>query len=196
MARRSDHSYRELRELILDAAYELVREEGVDNLSARNIAAKIGYSVGTLYNIFASMDDVILYLNSRVLDLFIAELEGKLSQSHLPVMDNLLMIARCYVDFSEKNYNLWHLLFINKVSAGEDQPKWYHEKINGLHKLVVHQISLLNRHNMDVEMETCIYWSGIHGVASLNKSGKLHYASPQSVDMILSTIVKRIFVVA
>jgi len=193
MAKRGDHSYRELRELILDAAYELVKAEGINALSARNIATKIGYSVGTLYNIFSNMDDVVLYLNGMVLDLFIKELRDKLEQSHLSVINNLMIIARYYVDFSNQHYNLWHLLFINKLSVTDSLPKWYNDKITTLHKLVAHQISLLHRPEMDVEMETCIYWAGVHGVASLNKSGKLHYASPQNVEIILTTLVHRIF---
>jgi AcrR family transcriptional regulator len=193
MSKRKEHSYKELREIILDAAYELVYKEGIQAVSARNLAAKIGYSVGTLYNIFSNMDDILLYLNSRVLTIFITELKAKLSSSHSSVIDKLMMIARYYLEFSENYYNLWHLLFINKVTVNEELPKWYNKKIDTLYHLVSHHIKLLHRPGADIDSETCIYWASVHGLASLNCSGKLHYASSKSVDELTQVTVCRIF---
>ena len=193
MARRSDHSYRELRDLIIDAAYDIVQEQGVESLSARNLATKISYSVGTLYNIFSNMNEIILHLNARVLDHFVSELANKLNTSVSSSIENLLFIARYYLYFSENHYNLWHMLFINKIYINEDAPKWYKGKIAALNKLVSHQISLFNAPGIDTLLETSIYWASVHGVVSLNNSEKLRYASEKNVDEILESAVRRIF---
>ena len=63
MARRSDHNRDELRNMALEAAYEIVVSEGARNLTTRKVAARIGYSVGTLYLIFKNLDDLKLALN-------------------------------------------------------------------------------------------------------------------------------------
>ena len=42
MARRSEHSKEELKILAIDAAIELIEENGFSNFSARAVAAKIG----------------------------------------------------------------------------------------------------------------------------------------------------------
>ena len=52
MARRSDHSREELREMAITAAEQIVVEQGYEGLSARKVAAAIGYTVGTLYLVF------------------------------------------------------------------------------------------------------------------------------------------------
>ena len=68
MARRSDHSREELREMTLTAAENIVVEQGYEGLSARKVATAIGYTVGTLYLVFENLDDLILHINARTLD--------------------------------------------------------------------------------------------------------------------------------
>ena len=57
MARRSDHSREELYELALEKAGEIAEKEGLRGLTARGVAREIGYTIGTLYNIFEDLDD-------------------------------------------------------------------------------------------------------------------------------------------
>ena len=66
MGRRSVHSPEELRQLILDASQTIVERNGITGLSAREIARMIGYSPGTLYNIFENLDDVLLTLQVQL----------------------------------------------------------------------------------------------------------------------------------
>ncbi len=68
MGRRSSHTPEELRELIIQAATDLIEHGGLTGLSAREIARKIGYSPGTLYNVFADIDDLILTIEYRLLE--------------------------------------------------------------------------------------------------------------------------------
>ena len=68
MGRRSIHSPEELRELIIHATTEIVEQDGLEGLSAREIAKRIGYSPGTLYNVFENLDDILLTIEARLLD--------------------------------------------------------------------------------------------------------------------------------
>src|ERR1700741_639794 len=68
MGRRSTHTPQQLRELILDAAQEIIDAQGLTGLSAREIARRIAYSPGTIYNMFDNLDDVVLNVEARVLD--------------------------------------------------------------------------------------------------------------------------------
>ena len=74
MGRRSDHSRDELYVMALDAAESIVREDGFPALTARKVAARIGYTAGTLYNIFRNQDDLIIHLNARTLGRLDAEM--------------------------------------------------------------------------------------------------------------------------
>ena len=65
MGRRSDHTRAELEELILSAGHTLVAEAGLGGFSAREVARRIGYSIGTIHNVFRSSDRLIAALNTR-----------------------------------------------------------------------------------------------------------------------------------
>lgn len=53
---------------------------GLSGFSTRQIAKKIGYTLGTLYNIFESYDDIILHINAATLD----EMKKFITQSMNP----------------------------------------------------------------------------------------------------------------
>ena len=52
MGRRADHSRDELFKMAVEAATKIVAKQGVRMLSTRRIAARMGYSAGTLYQLF------------------------------------------------------------------------------------------------------------------------------------------------
>lgn len=110
MGRRSVHTPEQLRQLILDAARSIVERDGLVGLSAREVARLIGYSAGTLYNIFENLDDVLLTLQSELLVEFVERLKTvKRDPNPYKRVDAL---ARCYVDFALEKRRLWNLLCV------------------------------------------------------------------------------------
>ena len=65
MARRSDHTKDELKDIILSASRKIIEKEGFQNLSARKIATAIKYAPGTLYNFCKNLDELILQINAQ-----------------------------------------------------------------------------------------------------------------------------------
>ncbi len=62
---RKERERDERRELILNAASEIVASEGTDNLSVRKIASKIEYSPSIIYHYFQDKDDIQNHLMAR-----------------------------------------------------------------------------------------------------------------------------------
>lgn len=50
---------------ILDASFQLLEAEGVEGLTTNHIAARAGVSIGTLYQYFASKQDILAALAQR-----------------------------------------------------------------------------------------------------------------------------------
>ena len=71
MGRRSDHSREELHELIVGEGHRHISEAGFARFSAREVAKQAGYSIGTIYNVFGSYDQLMLAINGRTLDLWL-----------------------------------------------------------------------------------------------------------------------------
>src|SRR4051812_50228267 len=56
-----------------------MHEVGFAHFSAREVAKRVGYSIGTVYNVFGSYDALILAINGRTLELWLDFLEGRLA---------------------------------------------------------------------------------------------------------------------
>ena len=126
MGRRSDHSRDELYAMALAAAREIAKKEGLRGLTARGVAREIGYTIGTLYNLFDNLDDLIVHLNGTTLDtLYEAVASQRLDDDPEAALHAL---ARAYIRFTSDHPNLWSMLFDPSAPHGEQLPAWYHEK--------------------------------------------------------------------
>lgn len=65
MGRRSDHTRQELEHLFVVEGHKHMAEVGFARFSAREVAKRIGYSVGTLYNVFGTLDRLLITINTR-----------------------------------------------------------------------------------------------------------------------------------
>ena len=134
MGRRSTHTPEELRQLILDASRALIEARGLIGYSAREIARTIGYSAGTLYNVFKDLDDVLLTLQEQLLNdvaVHLRELaRAKDKRDMLPVL------AHGYVHFAIENRHLWNLLFQHQPPRNGTHPDRLHRGINDIIAIV------------------------------------------------------------
>ncbi len=173
MGRRSDHSREELIELTLTAAREIVEESGLSGLTIRRIAGKIGYSHGTLYNLFDDLDELILNLNGRTLDALYDALAAIPADGDPE--DDLLALARGYFAFTRKHAKLWNLLFEHHLPGYQLLPDWHHKKIARLLSLMDRCLSPLFGPGREAErLHTArVIWSSLHGMCSLETQRKL-----------------------
>ncbi len=185
MGRRGDHSFEELSKMILDAAYDILEKEGYAKLSTRKIAAQIGYTVGTLYNVFQNLDDIFTHLNGRTLDKLIQHLNTAVASDSKE--SKVKVLAQAYIDFSRQNFNLWSTLFDYRFSENHQIPKWYNEKINSLYGAVEKSIRplLSTKHQDETKEIITVLWSGIHGICILSIKGKLDRTGVESASVLV-----------
>ena len=123
MGRRSDHSREQLEELILAEGHALMAELGYARFSAREVAKRIGYSIGTIYNVFGSLDALLLAINSRTFTLWAAWLHDKLAQSETGAgEDRIAALVAGYFDFAARNPNLWMAIYDHRLPRGTEMP--------------------------------------------------------------------------
>ena len=188
MGRRSDHTITQLINMILDAAEQLIVEQGIQKTSARKIASKIDYSVGTIYNVYKNIDDVFLNLNGRTLDYLLKDLSESFdSMDSAPIKK----IAYSYLEFSQNHSNLWELLFEYRFADDISVPRWYNEKIEKIYSLVGEAINGSLQIDDEQKLKECItvLWSGIHGVCVLSAKGKLNRIGMSNARNLLDSFV-------
>ena len=178
MARRSDHSRIELSTLILESARDIAEEEGLGGLTARRIAAKIGYAPGTIYNIFSNLDDLILQLRGETLDslhdfLSLNAVDGEPEEI-------LINIAKNYIKYVREHPKLWGLMFEHRLPDGDQVPDWYHEKATRLLNFAENAIATLFTSGEVKERlhHAQVLWASLHGICSIQVAGKLVLKEP------------------
>lgn len=180
MGRRGEHGKDELKRMIVNAAIEILEESGISDLSARKVSAKIGYTVGTLYNIFENIDDLILHVNAFTIDTIYNRFTN-IIKKHKSDHNLLNFLAQEFVDFSNKKFPLWSLLFEHRITTLKSFPDWYAEKIQRMFSLVDDLIKeKFNYDQKDAKKMTRVIWCGLHGICALSIRGKLDAAGAES----------------
>lgn len=138
MGRRSDHSREQLRAMIISEGHRQLSEIGYARFSAREVAKRIGYSVGTIYNLFASHDQLMLAINGVTLDLWRDHLEDRLA--HI-VEDRLRVAVEAYFGFAILNRHAWTALYDFRLPDTVEVPDDYAEKVSAITNIVVAEIA-------------------------------------------------------
>jgi AcrR family transcriptional regulator len=190
MGRRSNHTPDELRELILSAATSLVVTRGLAGLSARLIARDIGYSPGTLYNIFDDLDDIILTMEARLLDRLAVALAA-VPPSPDPVQ-HICDLATAYLAFSQDKPRLWNLLLEHHMPNDWKVPSAFQARLDALLLVVERALTPLIPSSTP-EQRTNItrgLWAMVHGVSSLATADKLTHVSAANAPELLDELVR------
>ena len=189
MGRRSTHTPQQLRELILDAAQDIIQNQGLVGLSAREVARRIEYSPGTIYNMFENLDDVVLHVEARVLDALDKRLSAVLADGN--PSDRVDRLAQAYLSFTHEKPRLWNLLFEHHMPAKAQLPPWYQQKLEGLMGKVEEAIAPLFPPGQEAERQRAarVLWAGVHGITSLSTADKLSVVTTESASRLVGDLV-------
>ena len=190
MARRSDHSREELREMALSAAEQIVVEQGYEGLSARKVAAAIGYTVGTLYLVFENIDDLILNVNARTLDRLHSRMAALQATSE-DSRDYLERLGEVYIRFADEDPHRWAMVFEHRLADGRTVPAWYQDKITRMFAMVEDGLAPLARQHPREEITQAAraIWGGVHGICILALSDTLGVAGVDSVQKLSRSLI-------
>lgn len=190
MGRRSEHSKEEIQEMALQAAQELVIEAGLSNMSARKIASRIGYTVGTLYIVFDNLDDLILQLNARTLDDLFDYLNRALKKSK-KAEEGILALGRAYINFAKNHTHKWSAIFDHRLSKGQKIPPWFLQRVQKNFALVEQVIEPIapKLSEKQLGISARALWSGVHGICILGFTGKLDIVGVNSVQALADSLI-------
>ena len=178
MAKQADR-HAELRARLIDAAERAIAENGLAALKARDLAREAGCSVGTIYNLFEDLDELILCVGSRTL----AMLDGVLGQvqsrgpdgSTEAAADDLVRLALAYLEFAAAHTVRWRALFEHRMSEARPLPEWFVRQQHALFAQVEQPLLTLLP-ELDADARRILartLFSAVHGVVALGLEEKL-----------------------
>lgn len=175
----SPYHHGNLRDALVEAAVEVVREGGPEALSLRELARRVGVSHAAAYRHFADREALVDVVAERAMEALVAAIARRLGDvvDEDPVRRarrRLVEIGAGYVEFALTESGLFRLLFTAypEPPQGKESPTYddpYSMLNEALDDLV--EVGYLDpgvRVGADV---TC--WSAVHGFAVLNVEGPL-----------------------
>ena len=138
MGRRSDHTRPELEALFVTEGRRQLAEAGLARFSAREVAKRVGYSIGTLYNVFGSYDGLMLAINARTLTLWAEHLRTRLADAG---QDRIEALVRGYFEFAAANPKTWIAIYEHHMADGGPAPEPYRSLAAELMSIVAGEIA-------------------------------------------------------
>ena len=174
--------------MAVEAATKIVAKQGFRKLSTRRIAARIGYSAGTLYQLFDNLDDIILHVNAKTLD-------GLIEACHdvdfaAGPEASLYDLAARYIGYTSQNRSLWNSVFEHSLPRGRAAPAWFIEKRQTLIGFGERAIAPLFQPGEETVRyhEAHVLWAGLYGIASLATAGKL--PAGESPQLMVQSLIR------
>lgn len=155
------------KEDIINAAADVVRENGAAALNARAVAARLGASTQPIFSHYSTMDalraDVISYAN----EVYQSFLKQDMSSGEYPVYKGSGM---AYIRFAREERELFKLLFMRDRSQ-EEIPQSLDE-VKPIIQIIQKSIGLSEQ---DAAMFHLEMWVYVHGIATMIATSYLEW---------------------
>lgn len=164
------------REMIIAAAYEIVRESGECNLNARNIAQKLKCSTQPVLYVFKTMDEIRECVYQKA-DEYHSEYLMKISDC-----DNAMSsIWKNYIRFSVDEKNLFRFLFQSNAFSGRIQGLIDDERLLPILQMMSEGLKM--EVSKVKKLFSALYYP-IHGIASLLANNSMQYEEKEFEEII------------
>lgn len=153
-----------LKEHILDAALELMKEEGFTQFTARRIAENLNASTQPIYKEFKSMDDLKENLLEYVKEIIQRDVFKTSSKD-----TQLREVCANYIRFAKQEKKLFCALFMNK----ELPAQVLHDcALDALSRVMEQMEEMADMDETERQAFLDIIWPSIHGTAVLTAHGQ------------------------
>lgn len=124
--------------MIILEGHRQMAEVGFARFSAREVAKRIGYSIGTVYNVFGTHDRLILAINTRTFRLWADHLRERLAGEET---DRIRVLVEGYFSFARENPNLWMAIYDHRLPPDAAMPEEFEKQRAELTEIVTAEIA-------------------------------------------------------
>lgn len=164
-----------LKEACIQAAREVIAEQGVEGLSMRDVARKLEISHQAPYRHFASRDHLLAEIMRRCFEDF-AQFLDQSSKHNQP--EELRSMGEAYLDYAAAKPLEYRLMFGTPWPEPADHPELVKHAVHAFDLL---RQNLLKQHGQkgsekkQAELEAMFIWSLLHGYASIEQSNVMQH---------------------
>lgn len=164
-----------LKKRVFDSAWQIVENEGMEQLNIRKLAQLSSCSLGSVYNAFGSFQDLQLHINANILTKLYRILndtteQGIREEKSLRTVFRDLGLA--YIEFGQRNRLLWKALF--EHFPYEPMPEWYVKHAReGIYQICDRLSKAFGLSESDSKQILGFFWAAIHGVSAILLNRKM-----------------------
>lgn len=170
-------------QMILDTAFEMTRQEGFRNVTARKVAAKAGCSTQPIFRVYKNMEELWDAVYGRAA-LFFQDYYSLYPKVGKTPFANLGM---AYIAFAREESNLFELLFLkggDSVEGASLNKKSMYELLNGESGNVVQEIGMAKNAGCPDPGELFMkMWIIIHGAACMSYTGDYDLSDRETLKL-------------
>lgn len=165
------------KDMILDTALALTREEGMENVTARKLAAKIGCSTQPIFRVYANMNELYGEIHQKAMDTFSDYYENFKSEVDAP----FIHLGLAYINFAKEESKLFQLLFLSDNRGEKSLYELLNGKVGAVSKEINKAAALgcANPSGLFMKM-----WIFIHGCACMVLTGDYDLTLEETIDLL------------
>ncbi len=157
---------------VIDVAVRAMNAKGLDGIHARTLSARVGISVGTIYNLFSDLDELTRIVNGQTYDELLTEVSGALSAARgagAPPRDQMLALADRYLNYVEAHQTRWLAVLAFNSQTTADPPDWYRKKELALFKVIEDALDAfpVAQTNEQRHTHARALWASVHGIVTM-----------------------------
>jgi AcrR family transcriptional regulator len=184
---RDENEIKNVQGRILEAALDIIVQEGYPALTMRRIASRIGMTAPNIYNYYKGKDEIYISLVIQGFEILQRELMSVYDAYEKPV-ERAAALARAYINFGLRHSSYYDIMFTYATPKYNDYVGTPLEKLSEIEYRISMDIvtlalnavkSLLgdepDRDDQAVQMRFIAAWSMLHGMISLYNSKIVQY---------------------
>lgn len=189
MANKRQPKKEDLKARLIAAATELVREQGLKGLRARDIAERAGAALGGLYTVFDDLDGLILHVNSGTLVRLESALRAAVVDLSSPA-DIFRSLARAYLQFALAERKLWAALFEHRMPDGIAIPDWHIQEQAFLIGLIASPLAefMPDSTEAEIALRARTFFGAVHGVLAISLEDRFTGISSEQLETELTAL--------
>ncbi|MBO6112887.1 MAG: TetR/AcrR family transcriptional regulator [Lachnospiraceae bacterium] len=169
------------REMLLEGAFELVRDKGMEKFSARNLAVKCGCSTQPIFRAYENMGELEAELYDKCADFYSEFYKNAGSVNDTPFVD----LGLVYIRFASAYPNLFKIIFFDDNDSG----KSLYDLINGgENNFVINEYKKM--HGVSQDEFSVLFmrmWIFIHGIACMVLKDDFDMTEKEIEELLVAT---------
>lgn len=166
------------KEMLIESAFEMAREEGLREVTARKLATRAGCSTQPIFRVYSCMDEMYDEVYQKAVAYFSDFYSKYPGESDVPFVN----LGMAYIDFAGKEPQLFRMLFLEEKRCGASLFGILNGDTSALHQEIAKAKAQGAKDPSGIFMKM---WIFIHGAASMMTTGDYDLSMKQTEGLLV-----------